>query len=466
MNKTFAVLVVALAAATLLRLPFPQMIEFGYDQPRFAQVMIHFLQSPSIIEGHKVIDLSPWGSYSYFLWQMLVWSPLFMLSINPVVVSQLASVVMLLTIVFVGLSVKKIPGGIFATLLIGTHFWNTIFSHEIYTSTPPLTIGAFIMYLTLTGLQKKWRLTFVIPLSAIMLSTAMANTGWVIGTLLLLIFVIPKRNILVGAVMAIVVMSPTIAYHIKYPESIQTYFSKTDFEVRPWGEHIVLSTGSYVRTLASANIRWHTGYATPAFVEKNPWYPWFEGVASIVVIITLLYHFAMIRSPQLRWERMFLLMWTVSPAVFVTGMHFHDSVPRYFIIAIASYAVLLAWMLANLVKHKYAFVFLIILLSNIQALVVLRYYDFALNYTYPHGFMSYFSDTPIVFLERALQWVEQDAQVRGDGYTIESSIRAVNYYTDNILESQGVQKTLYSIEYRNDKTIAPFVSGPYAVTRL
>ncbi len=455
--------------ALYLRLLFPQTIEFGYDQPRLASVVLKFISQPSFTNVQAFVEQNPWGSYSWGMWQIVFWVPFFLLSVNPVVLSQLVSVVGVIGIFVYGVSFLSIPGGLFASLLLATHFWVHIFAREVYQPTPVVFVTILVMALSVASIGKRRQVLSIVllPLLGILVSIYISTILWVGVTFVVLVLskVYTKKTFAIGAILTLAVLSPTIWFHLKHPETFDNYYAHEGFST-PTIIARVSAVPQYLSTISGGNIVWQIGNGTEEFLLNNPWYWGYERIQWMLALFVLLYHLYQVMVKKERLRLMFLL-WALSPLLFALIVGFPDIVPRYFLVGIPAYISLLAWMLQERIKkQRMIFCALIIALASMQSIVILRYYEFALTYTYPYGFMSYFSDTPIVFLERSLDWVKKDAAVRGDGYTIESSINAVNYYTENIVTSQGLPKTLYTIEYKNDKTQATFVSGPYAVTRL
>lgn len=473
-----------------LRLGFTQTIEFGYDQPLLATQVIEFLKNPSFINSYNFVASNPWGFPSWGPAQIFFWVPFLLISKNPILISQLAAVFNLLGIIFIFLIGQKFFSrkvAIIASLILVVHPWSVVFSRMIYQPTPVITLTAISMFLNFYILDnpKTKLLIFLIPLWAFMFQIYIHTAVFIFISALILIInfkKISKTNLLIGALIASFMFLPVFYFFKNNPSEINGILrvsSKFD-QLRnetPYGFNNIVY--EFLGVTGGARFNWQLGYGYQNFVIQFPETLTLEKIGFYIVVLLIFYHLIRLIldrrlfSSTLLIKRLLLLLWFISPIIFLTLIKTPIALPRFFLLSLPPLSLLIGIFVDDLTKrYKFSIVYLfLVLLLIFWFKFILNYYNFVINYNYKNGFLSNFSDVPYSFLDKTFTWIKNDSQAKGyKSYIVEPVNQASVYYINHILNSEnkneegkkGSYKIIFSSQ--GNKIEGDYAQlGPYVV---
>lgn len=445
-------------------------IQFGYDQPRLATVIADFLAKGTYLTSQSFALESPWGNISWGPALVFFFAFILKISHDPVVASEVITtlnVFSIVTIIYIGWRFFSPKVGIISGLILATQPWWIIFSRMFYQPSiiPTLvSISMLLMFLVLdkprSPLASILIFSWALLVQFYLISFSFIATSFVF--VLTLIKKIQLSSILVGLLLSFLLFLPSIYYYKTNPEKVQSFLGAPGKFESTTGDIIT----NYFKTLSGGNIEWELGYGYSDFVKDNAWIKPISEVDLLLVTLVVIFGFLKsFLSKDNKRLRLLVAFWLIAPLWFLSIVKVEYVVPRYFLISLAPLSLLVGITIEDLYKKiktaKFRVpVFLIpLFLAGSWIFVILSYYKFIENYSYPYGFLSHFSDIPYSFLQKAFSFMGPNKPERG--------LWAVNYYLDYI-DKDGGGKVLYEISFDKPdpekKMGARF--GPYTVYEI
>ena len=455
-------LLIVAAVYLFFRLGWPDTIQFGYDQPRLATTIADYLARGGYLTSQNFVLETPWGNVSWGPSLVFFFASVLSISRDPLVASLIIAVLNLIsvsTVFYIGWKFFSPKAGLTAGLILAAHPWWIIFSRMFYQPSfvPSLiSISILLTFLILKG-KKSWFAGFLIFSWAVLAQFYLITLSFITTSIVFLLPGIKKlslRGILLGLALAGLVFAPTFYFFRSNPDKIRAFLiAPGKFQTTP-GEVFV----SYFKTISGGNLQWELGYGYQDFVKNNFWV---ENIFAInVLLISLVFgytFFRLFRDRENRTLRLLLVFWCIAPLWFLSLVKVEYAVPRYFLISLPPLSLLVGLFTDDLSKKvKYFSLLIPIFLILSWGLIVARYYGFLENYSYPHGFLSHFSDIPYSFLRKSFDFMKGNAPKRG--------LWAVNYYLDYV-DKNPEGKILYEISFDAPNTQREIAArfGPYTI---
>ncbi len=403
-----------------------QSIEFGYDQPRLATVVQEYLRHGNIISAQEFALPSPWGNFSWG--PVLIWFyvPFILLTTNPLWASILITVFNSLSIVMVYLIGKHFftrRVGLIAAFLLALTPWWMIFSRMVYQPTPVPTFVTLCLYLTFLVIEhkKKWAIAMLIVLWGVLLQlyliciSIIASSGIIS---LIKLNRLSKKSIAAGVFMVALLFVPSVLYYTNHQDNFQNFFtSNTRFESRDTTltERVGDSFNHSIASFIGGNFEIQLGYGYQTFITLHPNFEDGVKVLSIFAVAVLTFAVFAPFSSIYKHKRLYMLTllgFTAAPFWFLILTKI-PILPRYYLIALPSFCILVSLFIDHAVKvSKLAFI-IPLLLGLWWLSFAISYHSFILNFNYPDGFLSHYSDIPYSFLTRSFDYLKNDAVKRG-----------------------------------------------------
>lgn len=495
MDKRFIVTSILICILYLvLRLSFPETIEFGYDQPRLATRVIEFINNGNILETQKFAEKAPWGNISWGPALFYFYSPFLILTRNPLMISYLVSIFNIVSVLgVIYLTTKHISkkAGLFAGLILATQPWWVIFSRMIYQPTPVISLVIISMLLFFAVIKKPnspFYSLYILLLAVLVEIYAHTISFAIISVLLLVVYLKRKifnRFLFLGFILSLSLILPFFVNFAKedyLPANSQNV--EENFKIGrddPISRFNDIIPG-YLKTFAGGNMEYQLGYSYSEFNKKIP-IKYFEILISILTIIVLLYNLVKIfSSEELRFERITFLLWSISPLLFLILMPFPNvpPIPRYFLISFPALSILYGLFFSETYRFSKA-VLILLLIPIFWIYFMYSYSNFIKNYDFPNGHLSMYSDTQYLFLFNALKEANSDSLIKGHGeiiisndesfpkeYSLDYTTRyTLRYMFNNKLFKKDINAGYYLIDYSLDKSDLRFDKigrfGPYSL---
>ncbi len=488
----------------VLRLGWMDTIEFGYDQPRLGLVLHDYIEHGSYLTSQSYTLESPWGNYSWGPALIYFYLPLFYISSNPLVVSALTAIINMSSIVvmlYIGKKYFSPLAGLFAGLFLATHPWWEIFSRMVYQPTPVPTFISFSILVTFLFLEKPSTklVSLLLLLWGVLFQLYISCLHFILPSVVISLAQIKKdiskTYLGFGITLLTVLFIPSLYYYSSNISMFNAFFSATQkFEAKdkPFYFQFLDVARTYIDVIPGGGFQWQLGYANDVFHSQiflnTPVKLFISSLLYVVLIysIIVLFH----KNTSRRLFRLLLLLWAVGPLWFMTFVKVPIIVPRYFILALPSIALLFGICINDcyhlLLQRSwktsaYSLLMIPILISSWWVIYIVRYFSFIEHYDYPLGALSNFSDIPYVFLDNAMKWAQSDSIAKGGtSYVISTDIEkptvqalntAAHYYWENVLKreietAKGDSVKYYMIQSTSEPQLSPGTSarfGPYLV---
>lgn len=427
-KEIFFAFLIAVTYLTI-RLSFPNTIEFGYDQPRLATHIQDFLSRGSYLASQEFTQETPWGNISWGPALVFFFAFILKVSGDPIIASQIVAILNLisvLTVFYIGWKFFSLRIGVIAGFLLATQPWWVIFSRMIYQPSFVPTLISLSMLLTFLVLKESKNIfsSFLLFSWAVLIQFYLITLSFIATSFAFLLPSLRKWSlkwVFFGFVLSGVIFAPSIYYYKQNPSRVQDFLSAPGkFQTKT--SDVVIS---YFKTVSGGNLEWELGYGYRDFAKNNPW------IGSVFIIdlllVTIVIAYSFLRAFISREDkilRVLLIFWCVAPLWFLSLVKVEYVVPRYFLISLPPLSLLIGLFVEDvhrkLVKPLKNFSFAIpIFLMVSWVLIILSYFSFTENYSYPNGFLSHFSDPPYVFLRRSFDYIISDARSKGyDSFTI------------------------------------------------
>lgn len=486
----------------ILRLGWKDTIEFGYDQPLLSLRVLDFLRNPTFINSFNFVRQNPWGYPSWGPMQIFFYSLFLLISKNPQIASLLIALFNVLSIMAIFIVGKKFISplvGLISALVLATHPWWVVFSRMIYQPTPVVTFICISMFLSLLFYKKRngWIIIPLFLLWGILFQLYIHTASFIAASLFLFIRSIKKVNyhhLTLGLFSLILLFLPVINHYFKAPGELFGYINISNKFVTLKSENSFSNLDivkEFFHVVSGGGFEWQLGYAYKEFIDSFSLFTTINRVNLLLVIGILAYHFfELFVQKEDRILRITLLLWLIGPILFLVIIKSPIALPRYFLQSLPAFAILFAIFIEEVAKKIKAnsisgFVKILpVLIGPYWIVFMVNYYDFVRNYHYPYGFLSNYSDIPYSFLEKSLEWIVNDAKVKGfSNITISQNPKnplvynpnwATRYSWENVFRKKLVFNSnaeighylLYLTPARENLTGRIFVQyGPYLVYR-
>lgn len=479
----FSALIFICILYLILRLNFKETIEFGYDQPILANQVIELIKNFNFLKSYNFVLENPWGYPSWGVTQLLFWIPFLLISRDPITISVLITLFNLLGIIFVYLLgcqffSKKVA--IIASLFLTLNPWSIVFSRIIYQPTPVITLIAISMYISFLILKNpKSRVLFFIPFLWAFIYQVYVHTAAFLlisfGLIVSKFKKISKKYFLGGLVLGIIIFIPYIYYLLDKPNELVGFlrvFNKFEELKRDHPYSFTDIIFEFTRTLGGGGFIWQLGYGYEDFVTHFQIYKFLETVGFYFVILIFIYHILKVfKKSKLQFERITLLLWSISPILFLVLIKTPIALPRYFLLSLPAFGILIGIFVDEIMVYrlKPLIISFVSIIFIGWFVFIHRYYDFIINYDYPNGFLSHYSDIPYSFLKQTFDWIKNDSESKKyNGLEIETPNQASNYYLKYIFDKkkEGEKVGRYKIILSSQKDEIVFPNrqfGPYIV---
>lgn len=417
----WAIFLVVTIVYLIPRLGWQDTIEFGYDQPRLASVVLDFARNGNFWDLQKYSLESPWGNFSWGPALVLFYLPILKFSANPINASLLIATFNLLSIVFViliGRGYFSSRVGVLSGLTLALHPWWIVFSRMVYQPTPiptVIAISIFLLFKTIEKPKSFW-IGFLIFSWTALLQMYLTTFPFVLTSLVILVSRIWKKKISfsflgLGLLFAFILFLPSLNYYLANPGMFRRFFEAGGkFSTSP-----LEVLRNFIQVLAGGDFFWQLGYGYRDFISSFPGALILTGISIISVTSLLFIGFLKIFKEKNLYA-ISLALFLVSPlwAIPLVGVEY--VVPRYFLYVLPPFSLILAISFDELIK-TFGKTFLVIpfLIFSWWAVFIFNYFYFIQNYNYPFGFLSHFSDVPYSFLQKSFDWIQKDAQKKGYG---------------------------------------------------
>lgn len=401
----------------ILRLSFPETIEFGYDQPRLATRVIEFINNEKIFETQKFAEKAPWGNISWGPSLFYFYAPFLLISKNPLALSYLLAifnVISILGIIYLSSKYLSKKTGLFAGLILAIQPWWVIFSRMIYQPTPVITLIVISMIFYFFTLKKPNSIYYSLLIFSwtFLVEIYFHTISFVLISFMLIIIHNYKKMLnkylIVGIIISNFLIIPFVLIDSKsdyFPvkkENISDTFQVGRDD--PWSRVKSIVPG-YIKTFSGGSMEYQLGYSHSEFYNQYRYFHTLETIVSILTIVVLIYNLVMlIISKKLRFERLSFLLWSLSPLLFLIFMPLPNvpPIPRYFLFSFPALAILYGLFFSEV--YKYTKLILIILTVPIFWIYfTYSYSKFIINYNFPKGHLSVYSDSQYLFLFNAIK---------------------------------------------------------------
>lgn len=416
-----------------LRIGFLQAIEFGYDQPRIATSVVNIMEKGDYLNGMNYVYLSPFGQRSWFTFFLYFFVPLFMISLDPVVVSVMIALYNGVGVLLMYLLFKKLFGrsiALFSVLLIVVSPWHVVFSRMIYNPSVllPLVIFAYLL-LVLIKEGKKWA-CIVLPIVMSAMSQVYLIGGATASLVILLMLLVNLRKridykrLVLGILLGIVLWIPVIRDDLlnNFEETRRLFTPSTQWESVSFAVRAEKVLTHFISVTSNSDFNFQLGSGYEKFMGgiSLDYKIWMK-VYMFAVVLSLIYMvFNAFREMSFRY--FLILLWICAPLTLLVLYKLPDVLPRYFIVTLPAVSLAMSDFIISFGKRvlkKKAVIFVagvagLVVVFNVYFMV--NYYRFVLNSDNYQGILSGYSDPPIVFVEEALKFALQDAKSKGVDY--------------------------------------------------
>ncbi len=470
----------------VLRIIFPETIEFGYDQPRLSNVVMDYLQNGSFMKLQYYSLPTAWENLSWGP-SLVIFNSIFLyISNDPIVAAYLSIFFNMFSVIIILIICKEffnIKIGLISAILLSAHPWWIIFSRMIYQPTPILTIVTLSMYFLFRVIKNNKStlvLLLIITWGALLQMYLITFSFIFISGFLLALYTKLKLNYkYVGISIPILVLMyvPSFKYYFDNPQIFMKLFEFKGRYTTYFGEVFY----SFVKNLSGLNFKWQLGYAYDSFLQTFPMYNAISFWALAFTILILIFGIFFTLKRRNKYEiSIFLIMISPLWAIPLVGVEY--VVPRYYLYILPSFVLLFAITILNLSKFLKITFLIPIFFVIFWTMFIYKYFIFIKSYNYPNGVLSLWSDPPYSYLDDSFKWIVDDAKSRSETFTVSSDLDyprenrfndAQTYYWSYVLKNKYMNEQTnnvghYLMYYAPNRNIGVFTKqfGPYVVERL
>ncbi|MFZ3301419.1 MAG: hypothetical protein WA152_01745, partial [Microgenomates group bacterium] len=456
-NIVFAISAVIITTIYLvLRLSFPETIEFSYDQPKTANIIINFIKDGTYLTSQNYTQetiggVVAWGpSLNYIL------APFLMISKDPIFVSQLISifnilsifVVMLIGYLFYNKRVAIISGLTLATIPLWFIFSRMIYQPSLIPTF--ISISILLLFLSLQKLKSIW--TIMLFLSwGILIQMYLITYSFVIVSVLMFAYsifkkTIPSKEILIGILLNIVIFIPSIFYYINRLDLIALIFTAEKSQIVTFGQIL----NNYINVLSGGGMKWQLGYAYQDFLIQYNISETYYSVASFILFVPVIYTlFSLLRNRNMHTLILSLFLFSPLWALPLVGIEY--MVPRYFLYILPAFAIMIG-ISFDLVIQKFGKLLYLLPISIFIFWLyeIYSYNSFVKTYTYDEGVLSSYSDVPYSFVVNSFEWINKNSKENNcENYELSNVLNlAQSYYYQYNNKINNTADCLYTMEYK------------------
>ncbi len=408
----------------ILRLIYPETIEFGYDQPRLAYTVMDYLKNGNFMTLQTYSLPTSWGNLSWGPTLVLFNSLFLKISHDPFVISYLMIFFNFLSIFIVakiGNEYFSWKVGLVAALVFSVHPLWIIFSRMIYQPAPiPVFIAASIYFLF--KVIKNPKSVWIIPLVvswAMLLQMYLITISFVfLSFIFFLIFSNLKLNykyLLISIGISLLLYLPSIKYYL---DNKDLFYKFLQFGGK-FNTSFTDTLKGFFNTIIGGNFKWQLGYGYEDFVKN------FRQLKSLQSLVGIFLSFLLTIGiygifKKLNHFGIMLLLFFIAPLFAIPLIGVEYVVPRYFLYIMPAFSLFVGISVEETVKLISKKIYLILLFILLfWVIFIFKYYYFIKTYQYPSGFISNWSDVPYSFLQKSFAWIEEDSKNKNyDTYTV------------------------------------------------
>jgi hypothetical protein len=509
---TLVTLIVFAILFFFIHLGWQDTIEYGYDPGRLSQMVVDILDRHDLINTPQYIldNIGPgavaWGPI--FIYVMI---PFFLITRNPLIITDMLIVLQFIGIIATYLSVELLYNkrvAFFSTIFIIVFPWYVIFSRMLYNPSMLLWSIPLVIYVTLLIVKKgKQKLLFVLPaLWFIMIQFHFV--GLVILALSLVYLIVHFKKVVwkyfrIGLLFGIIPLLPILAFDINH--NFKFTFGVLAAKKAPKdpnndpGEvvrNVLQKTPDYMLLTDVEN---HLGYASNDFFNRLPFaYDLFHYFYTIVFVMSIVFFFIKIFWKP-KADDVFVFFWFLSVTIFLIAFNFNSSknvviTQRYFIPVFYPIGIMIGYTIDKITLlvfdrlrsgKKFPSNPIESALSRIEfgrnfdadraltittciasfvfvfffSMFMITYYTFIETYGYPHegffGWLSYDSGPPYASQYDAIQYALADA--KKDGF--DSIVISYNWNVEDKFNMSGTEEYIWKYVLKRKIDYSP--SLPY-----
>lgn len=447
-----------------IRLFYVESIFFDFDMPRVALIVQDFLRSGTFLNSQSYMQESvwlnvPWGPALIYFYAFFI-----NISPDPLVVANMLTLfhsIGIILIIKIGWKYFSPTVGVLSGILMATNPYWVTYSRIIYQPAPVITFIIISMYLLLSVIRDRSRLsTVLVPLSwAILIQIYIPTYLFIFISFLFLAYNyknIYKKYFLVGIILASILFIPSVKFYFDNPlylKRIAEAPSRFTPPEKTFTERLKKVSSSFVQIPVGGKFEWQTGYAFKDFVKYYPQAKVLGIVVSFVFTFILISNLLDIFRGRLNQSKLLVFLWTVCPFVSLLILWVTDLVPRYFLIGIPP-AMLMISIFVNdmIIKYKdvsfsrHLLISVPLLISIYWTLFNINYDNFVNSYNYPNGRMLDIAETPYLHFKRAMNYAELISKRDGcNDYILSNDQNDINYSL--WMETRYVWDYVYNNKY-------------------
>ncbi len=410
----------------ILRIIFPETIEFGYDQPRLSSVVMDYINNGSYLKLQYFSLATAWENLSWGPSLVLFNSLFLYISSDPILVSYLMiffNLFSVLLILYIGYEYFELSVGIVAAIFIATHPWWVVFSRMIYQPTPILTIVALstiFLFKVINNPKSKYVLPLIISWG-ILIQMYLLTFSFIAASLVsLILFTKLKINykyLFCAILILLILYIPSFKYYIDNPNLFFKFF---EFKGR-YTTYFLDVFYSFINNMSGLNFRWQLGYAYDDFISTFFAYKTISILIIFLLSCIFLYGVYLILKTKNKYGIAAVLI-VVSPlwAIPLVGVEY--IVPRYYLYIIPAFSLITSISINSILKHSRYFIIIPLFIFIFWIVFTIRYFNFISSYNYPKGLLSLWSDTPYYYLDKSFKWIINDATSIYSTFTVSSDL--------------------------------------------
>jgi hypothetical protein len=474
----------------LLRIFYPETVEFGYDQPKTATLINQFLERGTYLTSQNFTQVTIGGSIAWGPALIFFYAPFLAITHNPLIVSYLILIFNILSVFFifyVGWKFFSPSVGIIAGLFLAINPWWIIFSRMIYQPTPVPFFIALSIFLFLNTVKNPKSFWFVLLLLSwgVLIQTYLITFSFIATSLLILIIFFTKNKndfsvkyLLFGLILNTVIFLPSIFYYINNPDIFYKFITAT----HEYKTSVIMAIKSFVEILSGGGFEWQLGYGYEMFKKGFGGFETFLCLVKLLMVSILVSgSIIAIRSKNIK--KISILLFVIAPIWALPAIGVEHIVPRYFLYVLPSLSLFVGITIEHLViRFSKLFYVFPIFLFIFWIFFIFKYFIFIISFNYPNGFLSNWSDVPYSYLDKSFKWMANDSQKKGyNSFTVSSDLNhpkefrfneAQRYYwgyilrkDENLTDKIG-HYLMYFSSVSDKHNVDSVRFGPYVIINL
>lgn len=429
-----------------IRLVYKNGVFFDFDMPRVALVVQDFIRHGTFLTSQYYMEEScwlnvPWGPALVYFYAFFI-----KISSNPMVVADLLSIFHFLGIIVmirIGWKYFSPTVGVIAGLLLATNPYWVTYSRIIYQPAPIVTFIVFSMYLLLSTIRDKNKISNVLlPVSwSILFQIYIPTYSFIFTSLVFLSLNYKKIRIpqfILGVFISFLMFVPTIKFYVENPIYINRFIeapSRFTPHEKTFGERLIKVLNSVLQIPVGGKFEWQAGYSYNDFVSINPYIKYTSIIIFAFVYVVFISNVYLIIVRKMSVSRLTIFMWSLCSFWSLVILWVSDLVPRYFLIVIPPIMLMIALFINDLMVYfrknifvRYMLFLVAISISIYWTTFSIDFDNFVGNYDYKNGRMYDVAETPYILFKKTLDWVNFDARRSGcNGFSLSNEGSDQNY---------------------------------------